>query len=448
MIEEHVEHSNALHARLRERGAYLVGPMARYNLNFERLSPLAREAAREAGLGAGVPQPVPEHRRARRRGPVRVRRGGADHRRVRAARRAGGRRSSRAPARATAARRRRAGCCTTRYELDDDGTIVDAKIVPPTSQNQKSIEEDLFGVVSADDRRAGGGTAAALRAGDPQLRPVHLLRDALPAHRCRARRSGAVVIGVGNSWAGDDAAGVLVARLVRGRVPRRAWRWPSTRASRRALLDVWEGARAGDRRGCDRRGGPTGAVRLLRRHARAAAARASPARSTHAFSLAQAIELGARPRAAAGAAAGGRHRGRAASRPAPSRDRRWWRRSSRRRAGAGQTRRAARGWRGVRTRCMSAACSGTSCARSTPSRARGRDAGDAVTVRLGPDLRLTHQHFEEHFEAAVDRPCRRDRPDDLAQLVQRSLEPLAETSRSAIAPWSPVRPERPPRRRS
>ena len=34
-----------------------------------------------------------------------------------------------------------------RYELDDDGTILDAKIVPPTSQNQRAIEEDLRGVV-------------------------------------------------------------------------------------------------------------------------------------------------------------------------------------------------------------------------------------------------------------------------------------------------------------
>ena len=31
-----------------------------------------------------------------------------------------------------------------RYVLDDAGTILDAKIVPPTSQNQLSIEEDLF----------------------------------------------------------------------------------------------------------------------------------------------------------------------------------------------------------------------------------------------------------------------------------------------------------------
>lgn len=30
-----------------------------------------------------------------------------------------------------------------RYTLDDHGSITDAKIVPPTSQNQKTIEEDL-----------------------------------------------------------------------------------------------------------------------------------------------------------------------------------------------------------------------------------------------------------------------------------------------------------------
>jgi coenzyme F420-reducing hydrogenase alpha subunit len=30
-----------------------------------------------------------------------------------------------------------------RYRIDDRGTILDAKIVPPTSQNQKTIENDL-----------------------------------------------------------------------------------------------------------------------------------------------------------------------------------------------------------------------------------------------------------------------------------------------------------------
>jgi len=34
-----------------------------------------------------------------------------------------------------------------RYEIDDDGTILNATIIPPTSQNQLPIEEDLRAVV-------------------------------------------------------------------------------------------------------------------------------------------------------------------------------------------------------------------------------------------------------------------------------------------------------------
>ena len=67
-----------------------------------------------------------------------------------------------------------------RYELDEDGTILDAKIVPPTSQNQRTIEEDLRGVVERSLDVPDEELRAALRADDPQLRPVHLVRDALP----------------------------------------------------------------------------------------------------------------------------------------------------------------------------------------------------------------------------------------------------------------------------
>ena len=31
-----------------------------------------------------------------------------------------------------------------RYRIDEEGMILDAKIVPPTSQNQKTIENDLW----------------------------------------------------------------------------------------------------------------------------------------------------------------------------------------------------------------------------------------------------------------------------------------------------------------
>jgi sulfhydrogenase subunit alpha len=148
VIEEHVEHSNALYARMRGRGAYLAGPMARYNLNFERLSPLAREAAHEAGVGPACRNPFQS---------IVVRAIEVLYAFDEAVRLID---SYEQPDRPAVAIEPRAGIghgCTEAprgilyhaYELDDDGTIVSAKIVPPTSQNQKSIEEDLFGVVSA-----------------------------------------------------------------------------------------------------------------------------------------------------------------------------------------------------------------------------------------------------------------------------------------------------------
>ena len=35
-----------------------------------------------------------------------------------------------------------------RYEIDASGAIRNARIVPPTSQNQRAIEEDLYGFVA------------------------------------------------------------------------------------------------------------------------------------------------------------------------------------------------------------------------------------------------------------------------------------------------------------
>ena len=54
VTEEHVAHSNALHARLHGTDPYLTGPLARYSLNSAALSPLAAEAARAAGLGLSL----------------------------------------------------------------------------------------------------------------------------------------------------------------------------------------------------------------------------------------------------------------------------------------------------------------------------------------------------------------------------------------------------------
>ena len=58
-------------------------------------------------------------------------------------------RCRRAPGWATGRLRRRAVTLYHRYELAPDGTVLDARIVPPTSQNQASIETDLRGFVQA-----------------------------------------------------------------------------------------------------------------------------------------------------------------------------------------------------------------------------------------------------------------------------------------------------------
>jgi coenzyme F420-reducing hydrogenase alpha subunit len=146
VVEEHVEHSNALHARLRERGSYLTGPLARYSLASDALWPLARGAANDAGLGRECRNPFQsivvrsvELVQACDEALAII---GSYEEPDRPAvdvqpRRAVGHGATEAPR----------GLLHHRYEIDDDGTILSAKIVPPTSQNQLPIEEDLRAVV-------------------------------------------------------------------------------------------------------------------------------------------------------------------------------------------------------------------------------------------------------------------------------------------------------------
>jgi sulfhydrogenase subunit alpha len=142
-VEEHIPYTNALHSRLKERGAYFAGPLARYNLNFDKLPPIAQQVARDVGLGPVCLNPfksiivrmvetvfacdeairlieqyeMPEKPR------VEIKpRAGTGHGCTEAPR----------------------GLLYHRYRLDDQGVIQEAKIVPPTAQNQKSIERDLW----------------------------------------------------------------------------------------------------------------------------------------------------------------------------------------------------------------------------------------------------------------------------------------------------------------
>jgi coenzyme F420-reducing hydrogenase alpha subunit len=147
-VEEHVQRSNALHAKLGGTQEYLTGPLARYALNFDVLPEIARQAATAAGLGPVCRNPFqsivvravemvfacdealrlvesyepPEPPAVEVPGLAGVGSG------------------------ATEAPR---GLLLHRYELEADGIIRSARIMPPTSQNQLSIESDLRRVVES-----------------------------------------------------------------------------------------------------------------------------------------------------------------------------------------------------------------------------------------------------------------------------------------------------------
>jgi coenzyme F420-reducing hydrogenase alpha subunit len=141
-VEQHVEYSNALHSTRRGRGSYLVGPMARFGLNFAKLPAVAQQAAREARLP--VPCRNPFQSIVVR--AVEIVFACAEALRIIEDYSAPAAPRVEAPDAAgvghaiTEAPR---GSLYHRYELDDRGLIQTAKIVPPTSQNQKQIEEDL-----------------------------------------------------------------------------------------------------------------------------------------------------------------------------------------------------------------------------------------------------------------------------------------------------------------
>ncbi|MDE1889948.1 MAG: Ni/Fe hydrogenase subunit alpha [Planctomycetota bacterium] len=142
-IEEHMPHSNALHSVLKERGAYLVGPLARYNLNFEHLSPLAQETALSVGLPSVCQNPFKS---------IIVRGIEVLYACDEALRIINQYEKPEKPAIEIQPRAATGYGCTEaprgilfhRYRIDDKGVILDAKIVPPTAQNQKSIENDLW----------------------------------------------------------------------------------------------------------------------------------------------------------------------------------------------------------------------------------------------------------------------------------------------------------------
>jgi sulfhydrogenase subunit alpha len=141
--EQHLAHSTALHSVIRGRGAYFCGPLARFNLNFDKLCQAAREAAQAIDFTPPCKNPF-KSLLARAIETVQ-----ALDEAIRIIE------EYREPAQPALDYSLKAGSgcgCTEaprgilyhRYAFDEAGTISQARIVPPTSQNQKTIEEDLM----------------------------------------------------------------------------------------------------------------------------------------------------------------------------------------------------------------------------------------------------------------------------------------------------------------
>ena len=169
-VEHQVPHSNALQGATLDGQPYLVGPLARFNLNADRLPADILALAEKAGLVPGCRNPfksllarqvevIYAFREASRlarayvppepgfvEGPLRA---GTGHGITEAPR----------------------GICYHRYEIAADGAIVAATIVPPTSQNQRQIELDLVGTVERfhdlDDEALQWRCEQAIRNYDP-----------------------------------------------------------------------------------------------------------------------------------------------------------------------------------------------------------------------------------------------------------------------------------------
>jgi coenzyme F420-reducing hydrogenase alpha subunit len=174
--ERHMPQSTALHSvMLPDVKSYLVGPLARMNLCFDQLSPMAKRAAETCGIlwpsrnnfqsiAARAVELVDAYDEAvnivrsyhaepsESRVPFKPKPGVGCH--------------------ATEAPR---GLIYHRYRIGDDGLIAEAKIVPPTSQNQGQIESDLRAYIP---RVAAFDDAVATR------KCEHMIRNYDPCISC------------------------------------------------------------------------------------------------------------------------------------------------------------------------------------------------------------------------------------------------------------------------
>lgn len=181
-VEVHVAHSTALHGRRRTGEPYLTGPLARWTNNHDRLSEPVHALADEIGVGPTERNPFRSilvrglevldaviTARALIDGYVRPAASALDV----------------PPCAGTAwgASEAPRGVLFHRYETDADGTIVDARIVPPTAQNQPAIEADVRRVVE-EHLRLHPGPADEAATAELQHRCEVAIRNHDPCISC------------------------------------------------------------------------------------------------------------------------------------------------------------------------------------------------------------------------------------------------------------------------
>ena len=147
--ESHVAYSTALHSRYFPGGVmqgegqpYLVGPLARLNLNLDQLNPEVRDLLEQTGITfpsrnmfhSAMARAVEIHQALIEAISILESYKLPEHSAIEVKPAAGiGYGCTEAPR----------GFLWHRYELDEHGDVIKVTIIPPTSQNQARIEEDL-----------------------------------------------------------------------------------------------------------------------------------------------------------------------------------------------------------------------------------------------------------------------------------------------------------------
>ena len=169
--EVQVEHSTAYHClRAKTKSCYLTGPLARVSLNHQHLSPSARKLVDELDIQWPCFNPFKSI----------IARGLELIHAFEEALAILKDYSAFSPSRVEYEYRDGSGCAATeaprgllfhRYEVDAKGLVNTAKIVPPTSQNQAQIEQDLRAwtphILQTDDTKTARQLENLVRCYDP-----------------------------------------------------------------------------------------------------------------------------------------------------------------------------------------------------------------------------------------------------------------------------------------